>query len=80
MGQEQPLCWLDFIAFYGKDLNLRCQKELFHDGPHEMDGFVWGYTDQSRDPFTQKRKALAAEKEAKRKARKGQWFRKLRNK
>ena len=71
-------CNLDFIAQYGKPLELKCKRELFHDGPHEDQGFVWGYTDQALDPFTQKRKALAAEAEARRKAKTNSWFRKLR--
>jgi hypothetical protein len=70
-------CHLDFTAFYGVELNLNCERELFHDGPHECNGFVWGYTDQSRDPFTQKRKRAAEKKEAGRKAHKKNWLAKL---
>ena len=72
-------CGLDFMAFYGHSLDLKCEKEMFHEGPHEQDGFVWGYIDQDRDPFTQKRKTAALEAEARRTAKKSAWFRKLRN-
>lgn len=76
MGQKMK-CDIDFTVSYRNVSEYRCELDLFHDGPHECDGFVWGHRDQTRDPFTQERKRLAAEREAARLRRSRLW-RKLR--